>query len=186
MPRNTAELAHECGMVVSINANGRTQSTFEPSRVKDSPLPGSLLFELAWRRTMIWLPPLLYAAFIFRFSSESQPLPQLTASVWDKALHASEYAGLAFLLCRACRVEGASWPQALLFGLVLASVYAATDEWHQLFVPLRDANALDWLADTVGAAVGVTIMWLVSPLTERLDRHLVLPKPGDWGLGTRD
>jgi len=54
-----------------------------------------------WRRTLIWLPPLLYAGFIFHFSSESQPLPALTAAVWDKALNAIEYAGLAFLLCRA-------------------------------------------------------------------------------------
>ena len=126
---------------------------------------------------MIWLPPLVYAGFIFHFSSESQPLPELTASVWDKALHAIEYAGLAFLLCRAWRVEGAGWPQATLLGLVVASGYAATDEWHQLFVPLRDASALDWLADTVGAVAGVTIMWLVSPLTDRLDRHL-LPHVG--------
>jgi VanZ family protein len=120
---------------------------------------------------MIWLPPLVYAAFIFHFSSESQPLPELTASVWDKALHGIEYAGLALLLCRAWRVEGAAWPQAMLLGLILASGYAATDEWHQAFVPLRDANVRDWLADTIGAAAGVALMWLLSPLIDRLDRH---------------
>jgi VanZ family protein len=99
-------------------------------------------------------------------------LPQLTASVWDKALHAFEYAGLALLLCRAFRVEGTWWPQAMLLGVLVASAYAATDEWHQSFVPLRDANVLDWVADTAGASAGVTIMRLVSPLMDRLDRHL--------------
>ena len=130
---------------------------------------------------MIWLPPLLYAGLIFHFSSESQPMPALTASVWDKTLHAIEYAGLALLLCRAWRLEGAAWPLAMLLGVVVASAYAATDEGHQWFVRLRDANALDWLADTVGAAFGVTIMWLVSPLMDRLDRHLVPSKHlGTW------
>jgi VanZ family protein len=36
----------------------------------------------------------------------------------------------------------------------IASVYGITDEFHQSFVPGRDANIWDWLADTIGACIG--------------------------------
>ena len=58
------------------------------------------------RRVSLWLPPLLYMAAIFHFSSESQPLPMLTEHVWDKLLHTIEYTGLAILLFRALDGEG--------------------------------------------------------------------------------
>jgi VanZ family protein len=105
---------------------------------------------LAW----LWVPPLVYAALIFHLSSETNPLPEVTAVVWDKALHATEYAGLAFLLCRALRGSGFGWPGAIVIALILASAYAATDEWHQSFVPGRDSDVHDWLADTIGAVLG--------------------------------
>jgi VanZ family protein len=129
------------------------------------------------RRLALWLPPMLYAAFIFHLSSESSPLPDLTEAVWDKALHATEYAGLALLLCRAWRGEGVAWTGAMLFGLAVASAYAATDEWHQSFVPLRDANVLDWFADSVGATAGVALLRLMSPLTDRIDRQGRFSRP---------
>jgi VanZ family protein len=42
---------------------------------------------------------------------------------------------------------------------VLASAYGITDELHQAFVPLRMPDPMDWLVDTVGAAVGALTMW---------------------------
>jgi VanZ family protein len=45
---------------------------------------------------------------------------------------------------------------ALLLALSLASLYGATDEFHQSFVPGRSADVLDWLADTLGAALGAS------------------------------
>ena len=38
--------------------------------------------------------------------------------------------------------------------MALASLYGATDEFHQSFVPGRDSDVLDWVADTLGAALG--------------------------------
>ena len=37
-----------------------------------------------------------------------------------------------------------------------ASLYAATDEIHQSFVPGRDADVRDWFADTIGAGDAFT------------------------------
>ena len=109
-----------------------------------------------YRQALLWAPPVLYATLIFHFSSESNPLPGLTSLVWDKALHATEYAGLGLLLCRALRGEGIRWWPSIVLALLIASVYAGSDEWHQWVVPGRDSDVLDWVADTIGAAIGST------------------------------
>jgi VanZ family protein len=94
-------------------------------------------------------------ALIFHLSSNSNPLPLLTENVWDKALHSIEYGGLAWLLCRALIGEGLGWGPGLLLALMAASAYGASDEWHQLYTPGRSADFHDWMADTLGAALGL-------------------------------
>src|SRR5438128_2008353 len=44
--------------------------------------------------------------------------------------------------------------------LLLAIAYALTDEFHQSFVPSRTASIYDSLIDSVGALIGLTIIWL--------------------------
>jgi VanZ family protein len=44
--------------------------------------------------------------------------------------------------------------------VLLASLYGVSDEAHQAFVPGRSADAVDWLADTVGALAAVTLLYL--------------------------
>lgn len=117
------------------------------------------------RRVWFWAPPFLYMAVIFYLSSQSAPLPALTAAVWDKALHTIEYGGLGFLLARALRSEGAGWWAAIISAIVLTSAYGASDEWHQSFVPMRDADVRDWIADTIGATVGVVVFGAFEELT---------------------
>ena len=41
--------------------------------------------------------------------------------------------------------------------VVAASLYGASDEWHQAFVPLRSSDIHDWIGDTIGAAVGAAV-----------------------------
>jgi VanZ family protein len=108
------------------------------------------------RRAWLWLPPLLYMVMIFYLSSETAPLPELTARVWDKALHFPEYLGLSLLLARAFYGEGLPPVRAALFALLLASAYGVSDEIHQSFVPKRTADVYDWIADTCGAATAAS------------------------------
>ena len=119
------------------------------------------------RRAALWVPPIVYMALIFRFSGESNPLPELTARVWDKFLHTSEYGGLAFLFCRALMGEGVAGFVAACGAVLLTSVYGASDEYHQIFVPLRSPDFADWFADTIGAAVGATIYLLARQAWRR-------------------
>ena len=93
-------------------------------------------------------------AAIFHFSSESQPLPALTAHVWDKLLHTIEYTGLAVLLFRALDGEALGWWRSAVLTVLMVSAYGASDEWHQLFVPMRSADVSDWLTDTLAGVIG--------------------------------
>jgi VanZ family protein len=93
---------------------------------------------------------------------------------WDKAAHAGAYAVLGFLALRACHggmADLAPWPT--LVALLLTVSYAGFDELHQSRVPGRDASGLDWLADTVGAALAVAVTAGMVALRARLQ-----PGPG--------
>lgn len=105
------------------------------------------------RARLLWTPVLLYMALIFAFSSVSDPpdLPQGS----DKNLHALLYAGLGGLVARAL---AGGWRRRLTLGMALmatliSAAYGVSDEIHQHFVPPREADVLDVVADTLGAAV---------------------------------
>ena len=85
-------------------------------------------------------------------------------AVVRKGSHITEYSVLALLLWRARRKPVKndprpwSWREAA-WAIFLAGVYAATDEFHQLFVPSRGASVWDVFLDTFGAAVGILGLW---------------------------
>lgn len=89
--------------------------------------------------------------------------------------HFAEYLVLGALLANAL---GAQRSRACAFALALAlaSVYGATDEIHQLFVPGRMCDPLDWAVDTAGAAAGAAAMVLAACL--RASRHHAPSGPG--------
>lgn len=84
-----------------------------------------------------------------------------------KTGHVLEFAVLAGLLWRArrqpilCDPRPWSWAEAR-WALLVAALYAATDEFHQSFVPSRDAAVADVLLDTAGAALGLLCLWRVG------------------------
>jgi VanZ family protein len=117
-----------------------------------------------WRIVWLWAPVVAYLAVIFHLSSQSNPLPELTEHVWDKLLHTTEYSGLAFLFARAFRGAGAGWLPAVLLAILATSLYGASDEWHQAFVPLRTSDIHDWIADTIGGTIGAACYTAVALL----------------------
>ena len=69
---------------------------------------------------------------------------------WDKFAHAAAFGVLAWLL----RTGGLP----LTASLGLTALYALSDELHQLFVPGRQADPLDWLADLAGAMIALGLI----------------------------
>jgi VanZ family protein len=77
-----------------------------------------------------------------------------------KCAHVSEYAVLALLLWRALRSVRALQPKTLaVFGAVLGgcTLFAASDEFHQMFVNSRTPSVRDVFLDVAGALVGLLI-----------------------------
>jgi VanZ family protein len=52
-----------------------------------------------------------------------------------------------------------SWALATL---AIAFTYAGLDEWHQSFVPLREARLRDVAIDALGAVSAQTLVWLYA------------------------
>lgn len=109
----------------------------------------------------------LYACAIFIGSAIPGPeLPPLVTSISDKLLHICEYGVFGFLVYRALRMQGkfrGIARHAALAAIILAALYGASDEVHQLYVPGRSAEVLDWTADASGAILGVlSSAWLLA------------------------
>ena len=81
-----------------------------------------------------------------------------------KLAHVSEYAVLAVLLYRAFVHTALKGRRALSAGLVLllCAAYAATDEFHQAFVPSRTASLRDVMIDICGATLAVLLYWSIA------------------------
>src|SRR4051812_39527123 len=101
-----------------------------------------------------WAPPLVLMAVIFFFSAQ----PSLSTNlglidhVGRKFVHASEYALLCYLWWRALRTV-MDRLAALMPAWLIATAYAATDEYHQSFVNGRHATWVDVAIDSMGAGL---------------------------------
>lgn len=76
----------------------------------------------------------------------SVPMPDVVDHT-DKIIHCSAFAGLALLACITLRVR------RVVLAAILLAAYAAVDESTQQFVG-RNVDLFDWVADTVGIAIG--------------------------------
>ncbi len=141
-----------------------------------------------------WLPVLVWMAVIFSASTDrlsfqhsSRMVAPLVHWLWPhisaealhnivlavrKCGHLTEYAILALLLWRAWRRSPGSesppwrWSQAALV-LVVVALYAASDEFHQAFVPSREGSLWDVSLDTCGAALALVCLWGIGRLRKR-------------------
>jgi VanZ family protein len=123
-----------------------------------------------------WWWTLAVAATIFAESCRSNVAEPGIVHV-DKYAHFLVYGLLATLVYRARRGKrGAAW-----MAIAAASVYGVTDEWHQSFVPGRSTELADWISDTLGAALAVSLYagwaWYRALLEMSLGRNRRIEKP---------
>ena len=122
-------------------------------------------------RRWFWLYPLAAALGIFWLSSQSQyPAGIQLPPPLDKVAHTLVFGTLAWLLDWALQHQDPRWPlyRRHLWVFFLISLYGASDEWHQHFVPGRSCELGDWLADSFGAALGIAFSTLPLLFSRRL------------------
>ena len=78
-----------------------------------------------------------------------------------KSAHFSEYALLGILLFGAVFTIKRKMYANALIALIIAMLYASSDEFHQLFVPGRSGQIRDVLIDSSGALTGILLLILV-------------------------
>lgn len=126
------------------------------------------------RRTFAYLAVATWMIVIFMFSHQPSHQSELQSGRiqrnlnsrlgldWDmhttrKSAHVISYFVLGLLLYAALYDRGWTIKRTLLAAIIIASLYAVTDEIHQNFVPGRSMQLTDVLIDTSGAAFGAGI-----------------------------
>src|SRR5262249_31355359 len=141
-------------------------------RSRSSPGPSPSLSD-SGRRLARWMPAVLWAALIFTASTEwftgertgslllpvlawlfphaDHPTLEALHMTIRKLGHFSEYLVLGLLVGRGLRGDAPWRPSHAVYAVVIAGLYAVTDEFHQRFVPGRVAAVGDVVIDTAGA-----------------------------------
>ena len=85
------------------------------------------------------------------------------AEAWQhpvrKAAHMTEYAVLACILLANAAQYARFRKGAYFWGWIGATAYAATDEFHQLFIEGRSGEVRDVCIDSAGAVIGLAAAW---------------------------
>ena len=120
-----------------------------------------------------WLPLILYCLLIFIQSANPSPDQIPSFPFVDKLLHFAAYGILGILFYRAYQTLRIKDNVHLLMVLSVASafLYGISDEIHQSFVPFREAEVADVIADAIGAFSGVFLFHLL--LVSRIEKPFV-------------
>ena len=115
------------------------------------------------RRVLLWLP--VIAALLLSFRLSSVPGTEFATPVPDYVAHMIQYLLLGLLVLRGFNDGMQNRPDArtMLWAVLFCLVWAVADEFHQSFVPGRDASAGDVLSDLVGAVAACGVFVMVRP-----------------------
>ena len=106
------------------------------------------------------------------FSEWPEALKQDFVEKYDhpvrKAAHMTEYAILAMLLM-GCDIGTVFFPAVTSW--LIATVYAATDEFHQTFVPGRSGEIRDVCFDSAGALIGVFLAIILTNVIKSMFKN---------------
>lgn len=117
-----------------------------------------------------WTPAVLYMALIWVVSAMHIDTAAIEFfPLKDKGIHLVEYTALGFLVAYACVRTFISRGvfRALAVAVLITIAWGVSDETHQAYVPGREADPIDLVADTFGALFGACIMYALWRRTHR-------------------
>lgn len=113
------------------------------------------------RLKVLLIPLILYWIILFIATTlPSTPYVEVL-EISDKLKHLSAYMILAILLSLNLHFQE-KWKSPSKFYLsytfIICITYGVLDEIHQIFVPNRTGEFLDWVADLTGTLIGILII----------------------------
>jgi len=112
------------------------------------------------KKLLVYTPLVIY--WLILFSATTLPAASMPSfGVVDKVNHLLAYFILAILLFLTLLFQQKillSKNKVAGYALIICSLYGMLDEVHQIFIPGRSAEFLDFLADVCGALLGVLLM----------------------------
>lgn len=88
-----------------------------------------------------------------------------------KCAHALEYAVLGILLLSTALVYGVKRKRAESVSVAVGIAYAASDEFHQLFVPGRSGRITDVMIDSAGLIAGMLCVCFLINICNHFKKH---------------
>ncbi|MEZ4830007.1 MAG: VanZ family protein [Bacteroidia bacterium] len=133
---------------------------------------------------LYWLPVLLWMGVIFALSSQDKDQSKGLSDTFlfifrlmgldpvqmqelgiphlvRKMAHVTEYF-ILYLLVHRLIASYSPQKSSLLWALLVCVLYAASDEYHQSFVPGRGADVLDVGIDSIGMTIALLLKWKKS------------------------
>ena len=103
------------------------------------------------------------------FVVSHQPQVEIPFGAPDYIGHGVSYAVLGVLLMRALADGNLQGMRTglILAAVLIAAVYGVSDEFHQSFIPGRNASVSDIVADTIGALTGAVVAAFVGGVLRR-------------------
>lgn len=98
-----------------------------------------------------------YCLIIFYISSCPRPTEELKLPT-GAIPHFIEFAGLGVLAWLNARLWWRKRAKVVIVSLIFCALYAASDEIHQAFVPLRSCEFLDWVVDMIGSTTAIVTL----------------------------
>jgi len=112
------------------------------------------------KKLLVYTPLVVY--WIVLFGATTLPAASMPSfGVVDKVNHLSAYFILAILLFLTLLFQqkiSLAKKRVAAYALIICSLYGMLDEVHQIFIPGRSAELLDFVADACGALLGVLLM----------------------------
>lgn len=109
---------------------------------------------------LIYLPLVFYWIILFTLTTlPTESVPSVGVS--DKVEHLLAYFVLSILLYLTLLFQKKSVllkNYAMLFTLLIVFTYGVLDEVHQLMIPGRSCELLDFLADVLGGIIGIIVI----------------------------
>ena len=129
-------------------------------------VPGKLIKTYNIIKSLYRFMPVVCFLIAIHWVSSFQLSPGTTLVFPDYFFHFSEFAALGFLMLRMIHPWDSyvkQSPSSTIAAIILSIIFACLDEFHQMFVPGRDASLLDLLSDTLGIITGVSICtWIIK------------------------